>query len=75
MKKGKAPSLDGFPIDFFQEFWDILKLDLVEVVREFQTNKKMFTAFNSAFPTLIPKKKELTHLTLLGLLLCVMWLL
>ncbi len=34
MKKGKAPSLDGFPIEFFQEFWDIIKVDLLVVVQE-----------------------------------------
>ena len=34
MKKGKAPGLDGFPIEFFQEFWDIIKLDLLAVVQE-----------------------------------------
>lgn len=39
MKKGKAPSLDGFLIEFFQEFWDILKFDSLEVVRECHNNK------------------------------------
>ena len=34
MKKGKAPGPDGFPIKFFQEFWDIIKLDLLKVVQE-----------------------------------------
>lgn len=32
MRKGKAPRPDGFPVEFFQEFWDIIKLDLLEVV-------------------------------------------
>ncbi|XP_057841787.1 uncharacterized protein LOC131051337 [Cryptomeria japonica] len=34
MRKGKAPGSDGFPIEFFQEFWDIINLDFLEVVRE-----------------------------------------
>ena len=32
MKKGKALGPDGFPIEFFQEFWEIIKFDLLEVV-------------------------------------------
>ncbi|XP_059076969.1 uncharacterized protein LOC131876167 [Cryptomeria japonica] len=32
MQKGKAPGPDGFSIEFFQEFWDIISLDLLEVV-------------------------------------------
>ena len=39
MKKGKALGPDGFPIDFFQEFWDIIKFDLLAVVYESQHNK------------------------------------
>lgn len=32
IKKGKAPSLDGFLIEFFQEFWEVIKFDLLDVV-------------------------------------------
>ena len=32
MKKGKAPGPDGFSIEFFQEFWEIIKYDLLDVV-------------------------------------------
>lgn len=32
MKKDKAPKPNGFPIKFYQEFWEIVKLDLFEVV-------------------------------------------
>ena len=39
MKKGKAPGPDGFPKDFFQELWDIIKLDLMAVVQESQHNR------------------------------------
>lgn len=34
INKGKAPGPNGFPVEFFQEFWDTMKLDLLEVVRE-----------------------------------------
>ena len=55
MKKGKAPGPDGFPIEFFQEFWDIIKLDLLAVAQESQKNKQMLRALNSTFLALIPK--------------------
>ncbi|XP_057818148.2 uncharacterized protein LOC131031127 [Cryptomeria japonica] len=34
MNKGIDPGPNGFPVEFFQEFWDIINLDLMEVVRE-----------------------------------------
>jgi hypothetical protein len=29
MKHNKAPGLDGFPAEFYQNFWEIIKSDLV----------------------------------------------
>ena len=55
MKKGKAPSPDGFPIKFFQEFWEIIKFDLLEVVQESYQNKQMLKSLNATFLALIPK--------------------
>lgn len=33
MKKGKALGPDGFPIEFFEEFWEVIKFDLLGVVQ------------------------------------------
>ena len=55
MKKGKAPGPDGFPIEFFQEFWEIIKFDLLEVVQESYQNKQMLKSLNATFLALIPK--------------------
>ena len=55
MKKGKAPDPNGFSIEFFQEFWEIIKLDLLEVVKESHRNKQMLNSMNSTFLVLILK--------------------
>lgn len=56
MKRGKAPGPDGFPAKFFQEFWEVIKLDLLAVVQESLLNKQMLRSMNATFLTLIPKK-------------------
>ncbi|XP_057862719.1 uncharacterized protein LOC131071037 [Cryptomeria japonica] len=62
MKKGKAPGPDGFPIEFFQEFWEIIKFDLLEVIQESHRNKKMLKSMNSTFLALIPKMEGANRL-------------
>ena len=57
MKKGKAPSPDGFSIEFFQKFWEIIKFDLLEVVQESQRNKQMLKSMNATFLALIPRQE------------------
>lgn len=57
MRKGKASSLNRFPIEFFQEFWDVIILDLLEVVRQSHGSKQMLQALDSTFLKLIPKKE------------------
>ena len=63
MKKGKASSPDGFPIEFFQEFWDIIKSDLLAMVHESQHNKQMLRALNATFLALIPKNEGADRLS------------
>ena len=63
MKKGKAPGPDGFPMDFLQDFWDIIKFDLLVVVHESQHNKQMLRALNATFLALIPKNDGANRLS------------
>lgn len=32
MARGKAPGVDGLPMEFYLKFWDVLSVDLVEVL-------------------------------------------
>jgi hypothetical protein len=35
MEHNKAPGPDGFPAEFYQHFWDIIKLDLLPLFNDF----------------------------------------
>lgn len=34
MKHNKAPGPDGFPVEFCQKFWDVIKSDLMQMFHE-----------------------------------------
>jgi hypothetical protein len=58
MKKGKSLGLGRFTVEFFLVFYDLMKADLLKVVRESQRSRKILGSLNSTFITLIPKKKD-----------------
>ena len=54
----KAPGPDKFPMAFFQVCWDIIRCDIMEVIRYFHARGTFATSLNATFLTLIPKKPE-----------------
>lgn len=54
-KKDKSPSLDGWPVEFYLTFFELLEQDLLHVVKESKTYGCMYDTFNSTFNALIPK--------------------
>ena len=54
----KAPGPDGFPMAFFQVCWDIIRCDIIEVIRYFHARGTFATSLNATFLTLIPKKTK-----------------
>ena len=56
MANGKAPGPDGFTKNFFHEFWDLMKEDILEIVENSRKTKGLLLALNSTFITLIPKE-------------------
>lgn len=52
----KSPGPDGFGLDFFKDYWEIFRVDLLRVFSEFHANGKLAKGSNSSFITLIPKK-------------------
>ena len=61
MNPDSAPGPDGFTAKFYTSCWDMIKLDLLRMVRHTQTTNKLGGSTNSAFLTLIPKEKGAIH--------------
>lgn len=51
----KALGPDGFPLLFFQTFWDILKRNVVKCVQEFIGARIILKELNATFLVMIPK--------------------
>ena len=51
----KAPRLDGFLSFIFQIYWEVVKGDVVKVVREFLGARNLLKELNATFMVLIPK--------------------
>ena len=56
MSDGKSLGPDGFITNFFQNFWDLIKGKVWEIVENSRRDKGVLRAFNSTFLTLIPKE-------------------
>ena len=54
MKKDKVARSDGFLTDFFQKNHEIIKEDLIEVVEESRSPKRVFKDLNNTFLFLTP---------------------
>lgn len=62
MPNENGPSPNGYLVEFFQEFWDIINHDLLEVVKDSYSSKKMLKVLNSTFLTLISKREGANQL-------------
>jgi hypothetical protein len=58
MEHNKAPGPDGFPVEFYQQFWDIIKSDLMALFQCFQRGDLPLHKFNFGVITLLPKKRQ-----------------
>jgi len=54
----KSPQPDGWKIEFFLDFFDILGQNILEGVDESRIKGKIIRDFHSTFVTLIPKRDK-----------------
>jgi hypothetical protein len=55
MKYNKAPSPDGFSAEFYQNFWETIKVDLMALFKDFYEEKLPLFSLNFGILTLLPK--------------------
>jgi hypothetical protein len=58
MEYNKVPGPDGFPPEFYQVFWDLLKDDLMAMFMEFHEGTLPLNSLNFGTIILLPKKKD-----------------
>lgn len=54
-KKEKSPGTNGWTIEFYITFYELLSNDLLRVVEECRISRSLYNAINSTFIALIPK--------------------
>ena len=62
MERNKAPGPDGFPVEFYQVFWEVIKFDLLALFSEFHKGSLPLFSLNFGIITLLPKQKEATQI-------------
>ena len=58
MENNKAPGPDGFPAEFYQKFWDVIKDDLMAMFFQLQQGNLPLFRLNFGVITLFPKKRR-----------------
>lgn len=56
----KSPGPDGINFGFLKEFWELVKEDIMRMLRDFHCNARLIRGFNPSFIILIPKKEDAT---------------
>jgi hypothetical protein len=60
MEHNKASGPDGFPTEFYQVFWDLIKNDLMTLFSEFHKGNLPLYSLNFGTIILLPKCAEVT---------------
>ena len=56
MEDNKALGPDGYPTEFYEAFWDTIKVDLMAMFMDFHNRNLLLHSLNFGIITLLPKK-------------------
>jgi hypothetical protein len=62
MEHNKAPRPDGFPVEFYQACWEIIKNDLMDLFREFHNGDLPLYSLNFGTIILLLKSRDMTQI-------------
>jgi hypothetical protein len=62
MEHNKALGPDGFPVEFYQKFWDVIKDDLIPMFHDLHFGDLPLFSLNFRVITLIPKAQDTTRI-------------
>ena len=62
MEHNKSPGPDGFPAEFYQKFWPIIKDDLMAMFVQLQKGDLPLFKLNFGVITLLPKKEDASRI-------------
>ena len=62
MEHNKAPGPDGFPAEFYQKFWEVIKIDLMPMFAQLQNGDLPLYKLNFGVITLLPKKEDASRI-------------
>ena len=57
MKHNKALGLNGFPAEFYQHFWEVIKGDLTNMFHDLHSDDLPLFSLNFGVITLLPKTR------------------
>ena len=60
-QKDKSPGSDGWPIEFYLDFFNIMGQDILNLVEECRTTGRLYDTYNATFISLIPKSDDPQH--------------
>ena len=60
MEHNKAPDPNGFPAEFYQQFWDVIKRDLMRMFNDLHKGDLPLFNLNFGIITLLPKTQDAT---------------